>query len=206
MDWHSLLSALLYALLAVFCLTVHELSHGLAAFALGDRTAKQNGRLSLNPLRHIDWFGLVLMLTAGVGWAKPVPVDLRHFKHPKRDMALTALAGPISNFLLAYLFMVLFRLSLHLGEPSSLLPQALASGVMLNLGLGVFNLIPVPPLDGSRVLFAFLPDKIYYTLMKYERYIMVVLLALVWLGALDTPLNAAVSYGWRLLVRLTAFL
>lgn len=206
MDWQSLLQAALRAVLVVFCLTVHELSHGLAAYALGDETAKSSGRLSLNPLRHIDWFGLVLMLTAGVGWAKPVPVDLRHFKHPKRDMALTALAGPVSNFLLAYLFMVLCRLVWRFAPENTLLAQGMATGVVLNLGLGCFNLVPIPPLDGSRVVFSFLPDRLYYALMRWERYIMVALLALVWLGALDKPLNLLIQNGWVLLLELTSFL
>ena len=101
MDWMSMLLFLMSGAACLICLTVHELAHGLAAYRLGDPTAKINGRLTLNPLSHIDWIGLFLLMAAGVGWAKPVPVDLRNFRRPRRDMALTALAGPGSNFLLA---------------------------------------------------------------------------------------------------------
>lgn len=206
MDWPSLFAALCSALSALLCLTVHELSHGLAAYALGDKTAKASGRLSLNPLRHIDWLGFLLMLTAGVGWAKPVPVDMSRFRHPKRDMALTALAGPISNFLLAWLFFLLSRLYWRFLHGLAALPLFFFRGGVLSVGLGLFNLIPFPPLDGSRVLFAFLPDKLYYTLMKYERFLMLALLAVVWLGLLDRPLNALIQRVSFFLLNLTAFI
>lgn len=192
-DTHAFLMAAFSAVAALFCLTVHELSHGAVAYALGDPTAKDEGRLTLNPIRHIDPLGLVLMITAHVGWAKPVPVDMRYFKHPKRGMALTALAGPASNFLLAWVFLLLTNLLLHVlpfSSPwQSYLLLFLVNGALLSIGLGVFNLFPIPPLDGSKILFSFLPDKLYYTILRYERYIMLLLLALVWLGVLDTPLS-----------------
>lgn len=113
-DRFSFLMAVFSAVAALLCLTVHELSHGAVAYVLGDPTAKDEGRLTLNPIKHIDPLGLLLMITAHVGWAKPVPVDMRYFKHPKRDMALTALAGPASNFLLAWAFLLLANLLGHL--------------------------------------------------------------------------------------------
>ena len=192
-------STLMRAAAVLLCLTVHETCHGLAALALGDPTARSRHRLSLNPLRHIDWLGLAMMLVAKVGWAKPVPVDMRYFKHPKRDMALTALAGPASNFLLAWVFLLLANLLGHLLvlfspsiglSPWGLLPMLfLINAAVLSIGLGVFNLFPIPPLDGSKILFSFLPDKIYYTILRYERYIMILMLALVWVGVLDKPLS-----------------
>lgn len=198
-DRFSFLMAVFSAVAALLCLTVHELSHGAVAYVLGDPTAKDEGRLTLNPIKHIDPLGLLLMITAHVGWAKPVPVDMRYFKHPKRDMALTALAGPASNFLLAWVFLLLANLLGHLLvlfspsiglSPWGLLPMLfLINAAVLSIGLGVFNLFPIPPLDGSKILFSFLPDKIYYTILRYERYIMILMLALVWVGVLDKPLS-----------------
>lgn len=194
-DSHAFLMAVFSAVAALLCLTVHELSHGAVAYTLGDPTAKDEGRLTLNPIKHIDPLGLLLMITAHVGWAKPVPVDMRYFKHPKRDMALTALAGPASNFLLAWIFLLvsnlLFRLlptDLSLGWQMYLLLFFL-NAALLSIGLGVFNLFPIPPLDGSKILFSFLPDQVYYTILRYERYIMFLMLALVWFGLLDGPLS-----------------
>ena len=196
-DRFSFLMAVFSAVAALLCLNVHELSHGAVAYVLGDPTAKDEGRLTLNPIKHIDPLGLLLMITAHVGWAKPVPVDMRYFKHPKRDMALTALAGPASNFLLAWAFLLLANLLGHLLvlfspsiglSPWGLLPMLfLINAAVLSIGLGVFNLFPIPPLDGSKILFSFLPDKIYYTILRYERYIMILMLALVWVGVLDKP-------------------
>ena len=118
MDWLSLLLFVMSGAACLICLTVHELSHGLAAYRLGDPTAKLNGRLTLNPLSHVDWIGLFLLLAVGVGWAKPVPVDPRNFREPRKGMAITALAGPLSNFLLALLSLALGSLVLHLGLTS----------------------------------------------------------------------------------------
>lgn len=186
LDVVSLLDAVLRVAAVLLCLTVHETCHGLAAYALGDPTAKSMHRLSLNPLHHIDWFGLLMMFAAGFGWAKPVPVDPRYFKKPKEGMALTALAGPVSNFLLALLLMFISKM-IYLYAPYSaaldvLFTFCLYTAVPLSIGLGLFNLIPIPPLDGSKVIAVLLPDQTYVKLMRYERYGMLLLLALSLLG------------------------
>lgn len=186
LDVVSLLDAVLRVAAVLLCLTVHETCHGLAAYALGDPTAKSMHRLSLNPLHHIDWFGLLMMFAAGFGWAKPVPVDPRYFKKPKEGMALTALAGPVSNFLLALLLMFISKM-IYLYAPYSaaldvLFTFCLYTAAPLSIGLGLFNLIPIPPLDGSKVIAVLLPDQTYVKLMRYERYGMLLLLALSLLG------------------------
>lgn len=192
------LEGIVLRLASVFlCLTIHESCHGLAAYALGDPTAKRAHRLSLNPLRHIDWIGFVMMIVAGFGWAKPVPVDPRYFKKPKQGMAITALAGPASNFVLAYvstiIYSMLFAVAQVKGESTGLgLALTFFSLLIsLNIGLGIFNLIPFPPLDGSKVLAMFLPDRWYGRWMQLERYGMIVLMAALWFGLLDGFLMAA---------------
>ncbi len=195
MDWFGLLDLLLSAVAALLCITLHELSHGFVAYRLGDPTAKNAGRLTLNPIKHIDPVGLLMMLVAKVGWAKPVPVDMRYFKRPKQGMALTALAGPVSNFLIAFLavagFSLLFRLpsSVVSTLPFGILLAFLANVAILSVGLGVFNLIPISPLDGSKVLFSLLPDKAYLTILRYERYVMIAVLLLTISGAFSRPLS-----------------
>ena len=188
-DWTGLSNLVQRVLSVLLCLTVHETCHGLAALALGDPTARRMHRLSLNPLHHIDWLGLASMVVCGFGWAKPVPVDMRYFKNPKAGMAVTALAGPVSNFLLALLMLLLASLA-----PGGVLMGFFVNTAVLSIGLGLFNLVPVPPLDGSKVLFALLPEKAYYTLMRYERYGMVILLLLVWLDVGSGALSHAISY------------
>ena len=182
LDFTSLGSAALRAAAVLLCLSVHETCHGLAALVLGDPTAKARHRLSLNPLRHIDWLGLAMMFVAGFGWAKPVPVNPNYFKKPKQGMAVTALAGPASNFLLALLAMLISRL-IYLYAPYNPVWQTvfdfcLYTVAPLSIGLGLFNLLPLPPLDGSKVLAMFLPDRAYAVWMRYERYGMLVLLVL----------------------------
>lgn len=181
LDFASM-GALVLRLVSVFlCLTVHETCHGAAAYALGDPTAKRMHRLSLNPLRHIDWFGLAMMVLCGFGWAKPVPVDPRYFKKPKEGMALTALAGPASNFVLAVVLMLGARAIYDHASYVTLWQQVftfLLNTAVLSIGLGLFNLIPLPPLDGAKVLGALLSDRAYFTLMRYERYGMLVLILL----------------------------
>lgn len=207
MDWDSLVWLLLQILAVLICLTVHEVCHGLAAYALGDPTAKSQHRLSFNPLRHIDLFGALMMLIAGFGWAKPVPIDMRYFKHPKSGMAITALAGPISNFVLAYLAMLVYMLFYGLlytgavaGSFFAGLLDFLWVLISLSVGLGIFNLIPFPPLDGSKVVECVLPDKVYYKILRYEFAGMLVLMALLWSGFLDTPLLAARKWTMDLLM------
>ena len=182
LDWSYLENLLLQIIPALLCIMIHEICHGAAAYALGDRTAATQGRLSLNPLHHIDWFGLLMLAIFHFGWARPVSVDIRNFKHPKRDMALTALAGPASNFVLAalalFLFGLLFR-SLNGKSAGTFMLDLLNNMAYLSVSLGLFNLIPFPPLDGSKVLFAFLPDRAYIQVMRMERYGMMVLILLV---------------------------
>ena len=159
--------------------------------------------LSLNPLHHIDWFGLAAMLLVGFGWAKPVPVDMRYFKKPKQGMAITALAGPVSNLLLAMLLLLGARITIaHYVDTAfcSGLLNFLAMTAYMSVGLGLFNLIPISPLDGSKVLFAFLPDRAYMTLMRYEIYGMLVLFMLVWLGVGDNILSEGIYRVYELLV------
>ena len=185
LDFGTLRDAAVQLLAVLFCLTVHETCHGLAALALGDPTAKRQHRLSLNPLRHIDWFGLLMMLVAGFGWAKPVPVNPNYFKKPRQGMALTALAGPASNLLLALLLLIPARLIYTYAHYSVFNQTALdflTSTAALSIGLGLFNLIPIPPLDGSKVLAVLLPERAYRWLMRYERFGIFALWLLVALG------------------------
>ena len=197
MDWSILTDMLLRALPALLCITIHELCHGLVAYKLGDDTAKRAGRLTINPLKHIDLFGLVLMIAFRFGWAKPVPVDMRKLRHPKRGMALVALAGPVSNLLLAIVLLFLYGvlyIPLMNGKVGEVVLELLMTGGYLSCALAVFNMIPIPPLDGSKVLFSFLPDEIYRKFLRYERYFMILLFALVATRVLSGVLST--STGW----------
>lgn len=206
-SWFKLLALVLSAVAVLLCMTVHELSHGLMAYRLGDPTAKDMGRLTLNPLKHVDPLGAVMLLVAHVGWAKPVMVDMRYFKHPKRGMALTALAGPVSNFLLALAALaicsLLYHFCLPLGGALYILFCFLCHVAVLSLGLGLFNLIPISPLDGSKVLLALLPDRAYYTVLRYERYAMFLVLLLSLLGVFGGPLATGIQAVLGALCRLT---
>ena len=196
---------LTYILILAFCvlfsLSVHEFSHGLAAYAVGDKTAKYSGRLSLNPLAHLDPFGAICLFLFGFGWAKPVPVNPWNFKNKKGGMILTALAGPFSNFLLAFIAMVIYTLLGGLRLSSASFGFTLASVfyelayymIMINLGLGLFNLIPIPPLDGSKVLTAILPERTYFKLMDYERYGFIILIILINTPIFNSLLNMCQS-------------
>ena len=216
-DWGSLTDALLRVLGVFLCLTVHETCHGLAAYALGDPTAKREHRLSLNPLHHIDWFGLAAMLLVGFGWAKPVPINPRYFRNPLKAMTITAAAGPLSNLLQMIFWALLLKSNLLLAMLLLLgaritiahyVDTAFCSGLLnflamtayMSVGLGLFNLIPISPLDGSKVLFAFLPDRAYMTLMRYEKYGMAVLFVLVWLGVGNNILSEGIYRVYELLV------
>ena len=209
LDFGSLESILLRLAAVFLCLTIHETCHGLAAYALGDPTAKRAHRLSLNPLRHIDWIGFVMMIVAGFGWAKPVPVNPNYFKKPKQGMAVTALAGPVSNFVLALLLLLAARLVYLRALATGTLPETLFTFLVntasLSVGLGLFNLVPVPPLDGSKVVAVLLPDRAYNWLMRYERFGMLVLLVVISVGVGSNALNSAIRWTFTLLCRLVGF-
>ena len=194
LQWESALELLITAAAAVLCITVHETCHGLAAWALGDSTAKRMGRLSLNPMKHLDPFGLLMLMVAKVGWAKPVPVDACHFKNPQAGMAVVSIAGPLSNVLLSAVAAALYSVSMFYAIYFELVWLEYVASFFyyvfyISAGLAVFNLLPVPPLDGSKVLFSVLPKKLYWKLMRYERYGMFLLMALLLTGLLDVPLN-----------------
>lgn len=201
LDLGSLQDTLLRVASVLLCLILHETCHGVAAFFLGDPTAKRNHRLSLNPLRHIDWLGLAAMVLTGVGWAKPVPVNPNYFKRPKLGMAITALAGPLSNLLLALWLLLGVRVMLN-GSASETLVMFLLETAILSIGLGVFNLIPIPPLDGSKILAALLPDKQYQWLMRYERMGMLLIMLLVVFGALSGIVTPVISWIFDLFCRI----
>ena len=190
--------AVIYILstLAVIFLTlpIHEFAHGFAATKLGDPTPRYQGRLTINPFAHIDYMGALCIILFGFGWAKPVGVNPYNFKNPKIDMAITALAGPLSNLAVALISLFLFNLiGLFITSVGILfyIARFFLYIAFINVSLAVFNLIPVPPLDGSRVLFAILPDKYYFKIMKYERYIYYGMILLIVTGVLGAPLSAA---------------
>ena len=206
-DLSRIIEWLMFAAAAIIAICVHESCHALSALWLGDDTAKRMGRISLNPLHHLDVVGFLMMVFAHFGWAKPVPVNpyrMTKVKNPKVGMALTAAAGPVSNILLAFLFCFGFYVVYYAGgeklwymwrsylSPSGwkyYLSYFLYICFILNAGLAVFNLIPVSPLDGSKILAIFLPDKAHAWLMRYEKYGFLILAALLFTGVLDTPLD-----------------
>ena len=206
LDIGGLTSWLERILAVLLSLTIHESAHGFAAYALGDETACARSRISLNPLHHIDWLGLAMMLFAGFGWAKPVPVDPRNFRDPQRGMGLTALAGPVSNLLLTVLALLLARL-IYAFAPSNALWVALFGFLAqvlapLSLGLGLFNLLPIPPLDGAKVLGLVLPETLYFRIMRYERYGFFILLALVFFNVGGNALSRAITFVYSILVNI----
>ena len=183
LDWSVLTNLLLSVVPALICITLHELAHGYVAYRLGDDTAQRAGRLTLNPLRHIDIMGLLMMIVFKFGWAKPVPVNMWKFKNPKKGMAITAAAGPIANLLIALVFLFLYGFLFALlhrpGRSLNWLLEMLYITAYLSIALAIFNIIPIPPLDGSKVLFSCISDRSYTKLMYYERYGMIILLVLV---------------------------
>lgn len=211
LDLSSLKSTALRVVSVLLCLVFHEVCHGVAAFFLGDPTAKREHRLSLNPLRHIDWLGLAAMVFTGVGWAKPVPVNPNYFKKPKLGMALTALAGPVSNFLLALWLLWGARVTFnHAVMTQTMYNETLIdfvrSTATLSIGLGLFNLIPIPPLDGSKVLAAVLPDRQYNWLMRYERFGMLIVMALVLTGFTGQWIEIGLQWVFTVFCRIVGIL
>ncbi len=161
----------------LFALTIHEFSHGYAAYKLGDDTAKRAGRLTLNPLKHLDLFGtiifplLLIISKVGfvVGWAKPVPINPYNFKNLKRDTAIVSFAGPLANFISAIAFSIIFNLLYSPTASQNIFIMIIFYTIFINIALGLFNLIPIPPLDGSKIFGAFLPDNLYYKYQQFER-------------------------------------
>ncbi|MCL2852075.1 MAG: site-2 protease family protein [Defluviitaleaceae bacterium] len=194
----------------IIAFTVHELSHGLMAYMLGDKTAKNDGRLTLNPIRHIDPMGLVFLMIFSFGWAKPVMVDPRNFQYPKQDMALTAVAGPLSNFIMAFVTtMIFYPLVMSAGSVAALgaLGVFLQFMIIINLALGIFNLLPIPPLDGSKLFGVILPDRTYFTFISMgSRYGMILLLILIATNQLVPIISMLHSFAFNLLIDIARFI
>lgn len=172
---------LMSAVPILICLTLHELAHGLAAYAMGDNTAKRLGRLTLNPLAHLDPIGTVMMVFFRFGYAKPVPVDPSNFKNPKAGMAVTALAGPLMNLVIAAVAFFLYGIAI-VAIPDGLPAELLYMTAAISVNLAAFNLLPVPPLDGSKVLSAFLPRELYWRFTSAGQAGGIVLIALSYIG------------------------
>lgn len=191
----DLIINLMVRVFVIFCvLPIHEFAHAFVAHKLGDDTARLSGRMTTNPLAHIDPIGALMIILAGFGYAKAVPVNIRNFKKRKPYMALTALAGPVSNIVMAFIFMfvgLLLQVKVGVSQGSFVyyIVVFMITAAQINISLAVFNLLPIPPLDGSRIFSLIIPDKYYYTIMQYERYIVYGVLALVFFGVLDGPIN-----------------
>lgn len=200
------------ALVMLIVIPFHEAAHAFVSWKLGDPTAKNMGRMSLNPMAHFDPLGALCMVLAGVGWAKPVPTRAYLFKDPKRDMAITAMAGPVANFLLAFVSAVLYKVVMYTaiglgggGVLLDVLSTFLYYMIMMNVSLGVFNLIPIPPFDGSRLALAFLPREWYFRIMQYEQQIFIGMFLLLALGVLDRPLGMLNYWAVHFLNNATLF-
>lgn len=214
MDELSLVQKIaIWTLPVIFAITVHEVAHGWVAMKLGDRTSQMLGRLTLNPFKHIDPVGTVLvpgvlLLLGGFvfGWAKAIPVNTRNFKHPKRDMAWVAIAGPISNILMAIAWAVVAKIGYMVlpsyeGVGKFLIYSGMA-GIAINLILAILNMIPVPPLDGSRIAASFLPNKFYYYYMRIEPYGFFIILGLMLLGILGALISTPYQIAQSLILKL----
>ena len=188
----QMVAGLLSSIFVVFCtLPIHEFAHAVVADRLGDPTARRKGRLTLNPFAHLDLWGCLMIVLVGFGYAKPVPVNMRNFKNPKAGMAIVALAGPLSNLVMAILFLILRWVFGVYGTSdfTLILAYFFYYAAYINVSLAVFNLLPMPPLDGSRIATALIPNETYYKIMQYERYIMIGLFVLLLTGILTRPLG-----------------
>ncbi len=196
----NILSILINVPITLIALTGHEFAHGWMSKKLGDPTPEYEGRLTLNPLAHLDITGTLLMILTGFGWAKPVHVDPRYYKNQKRGMALTAIAGPMANLIMAFIALLIYAIvfvvcyKLNTGAMVVKTVGDLAyKFAFKNLCFMVFNIIPIPPLDGAKVLGMFLPNRIYYKMLQYERYVMIIIMVLSLSGAFGTVIGTGVD-------------
>lgn len=206
----KLMELLIHALVLFTAVPVHECAHVWAAHKLGDDTGKDQGRLTLNPLAHLDLWGSLMLVIVGFGWGRPAPVDPRNFKNPKKGMMLSALAGPVSNFIMAFLAMIVYRVLswiAYVGGNSIIdaLSTVFVYITLINISLGVFNFLPIPPLDGSKIFNAVLPERIYFKIMSYERYIFLALMILIYSGLLNGPLGFLQSIAVDVMLFLTGW-
>ena len=226
MNFSAIITYVLSVLMIIFLINpIHEYAHGFVAYKLGDRTAKNMDRLTLNPMAHLDYMGAITMLLVGFGWAKPVPVNSSNFKNPRFGMFLTALAGPVSNLIAALLggliyntintvlvkngTLIYYSGSLYISKGADLgflefVFMFLQFFILINISLAVFNLVPIPPLDGSKILMSFLPPKAIFTIQRYEMYISIALIVLVMTGGLSNILYPVQSWLYNMINGLTA--
>ncbi|WP_316622704.1 site-2 protease family protein [Ruminococcus sp.] len=212
LNFATALTQILAILVIVFLvLPFHEWAHAFTASKLGDTSIKYRGRLTLNPLAHVDPIGALALLLFGFGWAKPVPVDTRNFKRPKLYMGIVALMGPVANIVAAIAGGLIFQAiakfapAFFTGEGfGSYVYLFLSFYVQINVSLAVFNLLPIPPLDGSKILFVFLPDKAVAWFYRYQQIISIILLALLWVGVLRIPLSFLSGYVMKFVNWITA--
>lgn len=190
----TVIDYLIKALVLFTAVPVHECAHAWVAEKMGDDTGRQQGRITLNPFAHLTLWGSLMMILVGFGWGKPVSVDPRNFKNPKKGMVLTSLAGPASNFIMAFLAMIVYKVLSILSfvrdnSTMEMVAMVFLYITLINISLAVFNFLPIPPLDGSKIFNAVLPEKWYFTIMRYENIIFIVLIILVYSGLLDIPLS-----------------
>lgn len=192
---------MLYRLPAVFIgFSFHEYAHALAAYHMGDNTAKNNGRLTIDPMAHIDPLGILMLIIFKFGWAKPVPINPANFKNRKKGIILVSLAGPMMNFAIAIITLLIYGLMyFKFGIKNVILDRIIINVYFINIGLGIFNLIPLPPLDGSKILAGLLPTKIEYKFYQYEQYSYILLLILIFTNAIDYILGPMFFYAEKII-------
>ncbi|MBQ7783448.1 MAG: site-2 protease family protein [Oscillospiraceae bacterium] len=204
----QMIEIIIHAIVLFTALPVHECAHAWAAHKMGDDTGLNMGRVSLNPFRHLSLWGSFMMIAVGFGWGKPVSVNPNNFKNPKKGMMITSLAGPVSNFIMALLAMIICRVLLcvymvNMNETVLITSSVFRYITLINLSLGIFNFLPIPPLDGSKIFNAILPDRIYFKIMQYEQYIFIALIIAMYTGLLDKPLNWLNFVGDTVMIFLT---